>query len=62
MSRGLNWYTLNCRSLFRKLDEIICYFKSCDIICCSETWLSQNMTDALVFVPGKRLFRSDRGE
>ena len=57
---GLKFVHINCRSLFKKLDEIISYFKNCEIICCSETWLRPELSNSLVYFPDKILFRLDR--
>ena len=57
---GLKLIHLNCRSLFCKLDEIIDNFKTCDVITCSETWLSKELSDSLVFFPDKKIYRLDR--
>ena len=57
---GLKIVHLNCRSLYRKLDKLINYFKSCDIVCCSETWLTKKMSDKLIFFLDMKIFRLDR--
>ena len=35
-------------------------FAKYNMICCSETWLSQDFSDSFVEIPGKKVFRSDR--
>ena len=57
---GLKIVHLNCRSLYRKLDELISYFKSCDIVCYSETWLTKKMSDELIFFADMKISRLDR--
>ena len=51
---------VNCRSLYRKLDQLTHFFDECDILCCTETWLNNNFTDGMVEIPGKNVFRMDR--
>ena len=59
-SPGLKLLHLNCRSIYRKLDQIILLYKECDIICFSETWLTTSLGDQLLHFPGKLLYRQDR--
>ena len=59
-SPGLQIVHLNCRSIYRKLDQIILLYKECDIICFSETWLTDKLGDNLLNFPGKSLYRQDR--
>ena len=46
--------------MFKNLDQVIDNFKTCDFLCCSETWLKPEIHNSLVFFPGKKLFRLDR--
>ena len=46
--------------MYNKLSQVILLFAKFDIICCSETWLSESFSDAFIQFPGKRVFRSDR--
>ena len=57
---GLKLVHLNCRSIYKKLDQIIILYRECDIICFSETWLSPKLNNNLLHFPGKTLFRQDR--
>lgn len=52
----------NVRSLAKKVDEIqqIAEFNSAGIICITESWLSPEIPDASVSIPGYNLFRNDR--
>ena len=59
-SPGLKIIHLNCRSIYRKLDQIILLYRECDVICFSETWLTPNLSDNLIHFPGKYLYRQDR--
>ena len=34
--------------------------QDCNIICCTETWLSPTLTDQLVNLPGEKIYRQDR--
>ena len=36
-------------------------FDDSDILCCTETWLSPIIIDSLLAIPGKTIFRRDRG-
>ena len=55
-SSGLKLVHINCRSLLKKVDEIILHFKHCDIVCCSETWLKPELSGALINFPDKILY------
>ena len=50
------------RALTNKVDEIqeIAEFNSISAICITETWLSPNVPDSCVAIPGYNLFRKDR--
>ncbi len=52
----------NVRAIASKVDEIqqIAELNSADIICITETWLSANIPDSNVSIPGYNLFRQDR--
>ena len=58
--KGLNFAHINCRSLYKKLSQVDLLFKDYDILCCSETWLTSEYTDAFVEIRDKRIFRTDR--
>ena len=53
---------LNARSLAPRLNEVchLLHSERLDILCISETWLSEDVLDAVLIVPGYRLFRCDR--
>ena len=57
---GLKFIHLNCRSIFKKLDQIVLLYGECDIICITETWLSSKIGNNLLNFRGKTLFRQDR--
>ena len=59
-SPGLKFVHINCRSLFKNLDQVIENFKHCDVVCCTETWLKPELSTSLLYFPGKRIFRLDR--
>ena len=51
----------NVRTIASKFDEIqqIAELKNANGICITETWLSPNVSDAAVSIPGYNLFRKD---
>ena len=53
---------INARSLAPRLNEIchLIHSERLDILCVSETWLSEDVLDAVLIVPGYKLFRCDR--
>ena len=54
--------TANLRSIRNKVDELQ-YVAECnnvDAICISESWLSPQISDSVVAIPGYNLFRNDR--
>ena len=53
---------VNCQSLFAHLDKFRLFFNDSgfQIICLSETWLRDGVTDDLVRLPGYSLHRCDR--
>ena len=57
---GLKLVHLNCRSIFKKLDQLVLLYRECDIMCISETWLSSKLCNNLLHFPSKMLFRQDR--
>ena len=59
-TQGLKLVHLNCRSIYRKLDQIISLYRECDIICFTETWLTPKLGNDLLLSPGKSLFRQDQ--
>ena len=53
---------INARSLAPRLNDV-CHLvdgERLDILCVSETWLTGDVLDAVLLVPGYRLFRCDR--
>lgn len=61
---GLNVCHINAQSLLNKIDEVRVIFENSaiDVICISETWLNESISDNLVSLNGYKLFRSDRKE
>ena len=61
-TRSLKILSLNVRSLLPKFDEfcLVCASLSPDIICVSETWLSQDIPDNEIALINYQLFRKDR--
>ena len=59
---GLKLAHLNVCSMYRKLDELrfLLMKINLDILCISETWLSQTTSDNLISIHGYTLFRRDR--
>ena len=51
---------MNCRSLYRKLDQISHLYNTYDIICCTETWLDDCHTVSMLNIPGMVNYRLDR--
>ena len=53
---------VNARSLAPRLNEVCHLLDSerLEILCITETWLSEDILDAVLLVPGYRLFRCDR--
>ena len=58
--KGIKIAHLNCRSIFKKLNEIDLLFNDIDFMLCTETWLDKRYTDTLVKLEGKTCFRCDR--
>ena len=61
-TRSLKILSLNVRSLLPKFDEfcLVCAFLSPNIICVSESWLSQDILDHEIALINYQLFRKDR--
>ena len=53
---------LNAHSILPKLDElrILCASNSYDMICIVESWLSDDIDNMELFIPGFTIFRRDR--
>ena len=51
---------LNVRSLFPNIDQVHHFFKTYDIICLSETWLTNGHTDNMIQIPDYDFIRLDR--
>ena len=58
----LNIFYLNARSIVNKIDELrVLYLANdFDIICVVESWLSPEVSDTEIFIPGFNIFRKDR--
>ena len=54
--------SVNVRGIMKKVDEIqqIAELNNVSVICVTETWLSSNLTDSTVAIPGYNLFWKDR--
>ena len=52
----------NVRSIAKKLDELhqLALYNNVGMICITETWLTSNIPDSSVSIPGFNLFRKDR--
>jgi hypothetical protein len=50
------------RAISTKIDEIqqIAELNAIDVLCITETWLSNAIPDSIVTIPGYNLFRKDR--
>lgn len=61
-ARGLKIVYINVRSLLQHFEELYISFLDgvFDIVIFTESWLHSNCSDALISVPGYRLFRLDR--
>ena len=53
---------INARSLTPRLNEVchLLHSESLEILCISETWLTEDILDAVLLVPGYKLYRCDR--
>ena len=51
---------LNVRSLFPNIDKVHHFFKTYDIICLCETWLTNGHTDNMIQIPDYDFIRLDR--
>ena len=60
IERGLKIYHVNTCSILNKISLIQTLYDDVDILCCSETWLDNRVSDNLIKMPGKNIFRSDR--
>ena len=58
----LNLLYLNARSILPKIDELraLCIANPYDIVCVVESWLSSDIENAELFIPGFSIFRKDR--
>lgn len=59
---GLSFIHLNTQSLYSKIGEmrILVNDVNPDLLCLSETWLSDKIPDGLIELPGYSVFRADR--
>ena len=60
INSGFNFVHINCRSLYRKLDQISHLYSGYDIICCTETWLDDCHTSAMLNILNMVMYRLDR--
>ena len=53
---------LNARSILPKIDElrVLCVSNSYDVICIVESWLSSDIDNTELSIPGFTIFRRDR--
>ena len=58
--RGLKIYHVNTRSILNKISLLQALYSNVDILCCSETWLDNRVSDRLIEISGKIVFRCDR--
>ena len=60
--KSLKFFSFNARSLFPKFDEFRLSVSSLDpdIICICETWLTNDIQNSEISLPGYSLFRKDR--
>ena len=57
---GLKLYHVNTRSIYNKIAKIQTLYSDVDILCCTETWLDNRVSDKLVELKDKTIFRIDR--
>ena len=60
IERGLKIYHVNTRSIYNKITLLQSLYSDIDILCCSETWLDNRITDRLVNINNKKIYRCDR--
>ena len=58
--KGLKIGHYNIRSVHYKFSELYDLVKLYDILCISESWLTEGYSDNKLYVPGYIFFRSDR--
>lgn len=60
--KGLNMMHVNCRSLLPKLEEISLLIKqtNVDVMCITETWLDEHISNDVINVDGYSIIRKDR--
>ena len=63
-NKGLTIMHWNARSMYPKYEEILhlCENSDCELLCISESWLTDIITDDMISIPGYNLFRKDRDE
>ena len=59
-AKGLKVVHLNCRSIYGKIEEIKYLYRDVDFLSCSETWLTDMISDEMVSIPNMEIFRWDR--
>ena len=59
-TKGFKLVHLNTRSIFKKLNLIGNQYEHVDILCCSETWLDNRISNNLVKITGMQIYRTDR--
>ena len=58
--KGMQFYHVNVRSLFSKLNQLEVLFHDVDILCCTETWLDNRFNDEMLKLANMKIFRMDR--
>ena len=60
--KGLHYVHGNIRSLFHKMSQLKQYVVNSNISCLglSETWLTENIPNDMLYIPGYQLLRIDR--
>ena len=63
-NKGLTILHWNARSMYHKYEQLlhICENSECEMLCISESWLTNNITDDMISIPGYNLYRRDRDE
>ena len=62
VQKNLRILYFNARSLYPKLDELSaqCDIEKPDVVCLTETWLSEDIMESECAIPGYRCVRCDR--
>ena len=59
-NKGIRLVHVNTRSIFKKLNLFENLYQNVDVLRCSETWLDSRISDNMVKMHDKRIFRTDR--